>query len=270
MIRAPGSEATTRLVLVTRPADQAAEWVQALQRRGVPALALPLIGIAPATDPAPVQAAWAALCGYRLLVFVSPNAVSRFFAHRPAALAWPATLWVASPGPGTSAALLAAGVPPARLIEPAADALQFDSESLWQQLSMRPWHGARVLIVRGEGGREWLAGRFEAAGAEVQFLAAYRRAAPQLDAAARAVFADALSRPQDHLWLFSSSEAIGHLEAHLEAHASAEAAPALAASLAVTTHPRIAERASAAGFGQVHGCRPSIDAVVACIQSLST
>ena len=196
--------------------------------------------------------------------------MSRFFAPRPAGQAGPATLWVASPGPGTSAALRAEGVPPGCLIEPAAEAPQFDSESLWQQLSARPWRGARVLIVRGEGGREWLASQLEAAGAEVHFLAAYRRAAPQLDATARAALADALSWPRQHLWLFSSSEAIGHLQAQLQGQPANDAAPALAASLAVTTHPRIGERARAAGFGQVQGCRPSIDAVVACIQSLST
>ncbi len=270
MTGAPGSEAKARLVLVTRPADQAAEWVQALQGRGMQALALPLIGIAPAADPIPVDAAWAALGVYELLVFVSPNAVSRFFAHRPAGQAWPATLWVASPGPGTSAALRAEGVPAACLIEPAADAAQFDSESLWQQLSARPWRGARILIVRGEGGREWLASQFEAAGAEVHFLAAYRRAAPQLDATARAALDHALARPRQHLWLFSSSEAIDHLQAQLQGPPAHGATAALAGSLAVTTHPRIAERAKAAGFGQVQGCRPSIDAVVACIQSLST
>lgn len=270
MTGAPGSEAHARLVLVTRPADQAAQWVQALQGHGIQAQALPLIGIEPAMDPEPVRAAWEGLHGYRLLVFVSPNAVSRFFAHRPAGQAWPATLPVASPGPGTSAALLAEGVPAACLIEPAADAAQFDSESLWQQLTARHWRGARVLIVRGEGGREWLAGQFEAAGAEVVFLSAYRRAAPRLDASALAVLADALARPRRHLWLFSSSEAIHHLHAQLQRQPATKAAPTLAASLAVTTHPRIAERAREAGFGHVHGCRPSIDAVVACIQSLST
>ena len=101
MTRDPGSEAKARLVLVTRPADQAAEWVQALQGRGVQALALPLIGIAPAADPIPVDAAWAALGGYQLLVFVSPNAVSRVFAHRPAGPAWPAARGVASATPRT-------------------------------------------------------------------------------------------------------------------------------------------------------------------------
>jgi uroporphyrinogen-III synthase len=39
-------------VLVTRPAAQAAGWVQRLGERGIEAFALPLIGITPAADPA--------------------------------------------------------------------------------------------------------------------------------------------------------------------------------------------------------------------------
>jgi uroporphyrinogen-III synthase len=36
----------------------------------------------------------------------------------------------------------------------------------------------------------------------------------------------------------------------------------------VATHPRIAERARAAGFGHVVEAGPRFDAVVACIQSM--
>jgi uroporphyrinogen-III synthase len=259
--------AAARRVIVTRPAEQAAEWVQALGERGLQALALPLIGIAPAADPAPIGAAWAALGAYSLLVFVSPNAVTRFFAHRPADHAWPEALRVASPGPGTTAALLAQGVSAERLIEPAADAAQFDSESLWQRLGTHRWRGERVLIVRGEGGRAWLAEQLEAAGAEVRFLAAYQRAVPRLGSTALGALTEALVQPQGHLWLFSSSEAIGHLVDLLPV---AEGHPELNTAVAITTHPRIAERAREAGFGRVLECRPSVDAVVACIQSIST
>jgi uroporphyrinogen-III synthase len=63
-----------------------------------------------------------------------------------------------------------------------------------------------------------------------------------------------------HAWLFSSSESIGHLQALVPTAVWGKAR-------ALATHPRIAQRARDAGFGQVHECRPSVDAVVACLQS---
>lgn len=249
-------------LLVTRPAAQAAEWVGWLHERGVDAQALPLIGISAPDDAEPVRAAWAGLPNHRLAVFVSPNAAEQFFALRPEGLAWPAQTLAGSPGPGTSRVLRALGVPAANIIEPKADAAQFDSESLWQQLARHDWRGARVLVVRGESGRDWLADTLRAHGAEVEFVTAYQRGAPALDDAARSLLQQAVAQPAAHAWLFSSSESIGHL-VELAPQAGWQRARALA------THPRIAERARSAGFGQVHECRPSVEAVVACLQSIA-
>lgn len=248
-------------LLVTRPAAQAAEWVGWLHERGVDAQALPLIGISAPDDVAPVRAAWVGLSNHRLAVFVSPNAAEQFFALRPAALAWPAQTLAGSPGPGTSRVLRALGVPAANIVEPAADAAQFDSESLWQSLRRHDWHGARVLVVRGESGRDWLADTLRNQGASVEFVTAYQRGAPTLDDAGRSLLHEAVAQPDAHAWLFSSSESIGHL-ANLAPQARWQRAQALA------THPRIAERAREAGFGQVLECRPSVEAVVACLQSI--
>jgi uroporphyrinogen-III synthase len=250
-------------VLVTRPAAQAAEWVAGLRERGIDAAALPLIGIHPPADAAPVLAAWAALASHRMAMFVSPNAAEQFFALRPAGQAWPAGTLAGSPGPGTSRVLSGLGVPAACIAEPAADAAQFDSESLWQQLRMLDWHGASVLIVRGESGRDWLADTLRAHGAQVSFVTAYERCAPTLDDAQQSCLHAARQTPAGHVWMFSSSESIGHLET-LAPNADWRAAIALA------THPRIAERAREAGFGAVHECRPSMEAVVACLQSIET
>ena len=76
-------------VLVTRPAGQAGEWVDGLRAAGLDAVALPLIGIEGPAHPAAVQAAWAGLAGYAMVMFVSPNAAAHFFALRPDGLAWP-------------------------------------------------------------------------------------------------------------------------------------------------------------------------------------
>ena len=198
-------------VLVTRPAVQAAEWVARLGDAGIDAAALPLIGIAPAADAAAVRAAWAGLRAMRLAVFVSPNAVAQFMAARPPGTAWPASVQAGSTGPGTTQALLRLGVPAAQIAEPAADAAQFDSEALWRRLQGSDWRDAPVLIVRGGGGRDWLADTLRAHGANVSLLAAYRRELPQFDAPAEALLRAALDAPQHHLWLFSSSEAVANL-----------------------------------------------------------
>ncbi len=250
-------------VLVTRPAAQAAEWVAQLAAHGIDAAALPLIGIAAPADRAAVEAAWNTLAGQALVVFVSPNAAEQFFALRPEGMSWPADAIAGSPGPGTTSALRARGVPPGQVVAPAVDAPQFDSEALWAQLAGRDWQHARVTIVRGDGGREWLAETLRAHGAEVGFVTAYRRTPPDPDARERALLQQAIRQPGRHLWFFSSSEAIDHLAA-LAPDAAWGAARALA------THPRIAERARGAGFGAVNECRPTLAAVVACIQSFDT
>ena len=249
-------------VIVTRPAAQAADWVAQLQAHAIDAVALPLIGIAPVADPAALHAAWRGLAQRRLVVFVSPNAAEQFFAQRPFDVAWPPALLAGSPGPGTTRVLIGLGVPVDSIVEPANGAPQFDSESLWVQLRERDWHGANVMIVRGDGGRDWLAQTLRETGALVAHVAAYERIAPAFDAAASAVLRAALDQPEAHLWFFSSSEAIDNLAA---AHGSSTG---WRAASAIATHPRIAARARQLGFARVTEARPALAAVVACIQSM--
>ena len=247
-------------VVVTRPAEQAGPWVRKLRDAGIDATSLPLIDIVAASDAAPLAAAWQTLASRRLVVFVSVNAVLHFFAARPPHAPWPATLLAAAPGPGTVQALREAGLGASGIVAPAPDALQFDSESLWQRLQGCDWVGASVLVVRGGGGRDWLADRLVEAGAAVDRVDAYSRSLPVLDAPARARL-DELAGADDVVWLFSSSQAIAHLERLAGSDRWSKAA-------ALTTHPRIAARARQAGFGRVVEARPSLDAVVACIQSM--
>ena len=258
-------------VIVTRPRAQAAEWVQHLQAHGIDAAALPLIDIAGPPDPAAVTTAWSTLGTRSLVVFVSPNAAQAFFDRAPAGSVWPAHLRAASPGPGTSTALVRSGVAPAQIVEPAAGALQFDSETLWASLEGDDWHAASILIVRGTGGRDWLAARFVERGARVDRVAAYARVAARFGPAERELLEAARAAPRDHLWFFSSSEAIDHL-ASATANATASGGRTLPSAWrdarAIATHPRIAARAQQQGFGEVIACRPTLDAVVACIQSI--
>ena len=254
-------------VIVTRPLAQAAEWVEMLRSHGIDAVALPLIAIVPPADARAVATSWADLATRRLVVFVSPNAALQFFRSAPAGSSWPAQTRAASPGPGTTRTLVELGVPPALIDAPVDDAPQFDSEALWQRLQRHDWRGARVLLVRGPQGRDWLAARLAERGAVVDTLAAYERQPPRLDADGTALLDDTLAEPQHHLWLFSSSEAIVHLQSLTQGrsgppHTRWHRARALA------THPRIAQRARDAGFGIVAESRPTSAAVVACIQSI--
>jgi uroporphyrinogen-III synthase len=246
-------------LLVTRPAAQAREWVARLRTRGIEAHALPLICIGPAADRQAVIDAWSTVADRALVVFVSPNAVEQFFALRPLGMTWPAATRAGAPGPGTTDMLIQAGVPLDCIVEPAADAAQFDSEALWQRLADLPWAGARVLCVRGDGGRDWLIEQLRHAGATVDTVCAYRREAPVLDDEGRATLEAALAQPAAMLWWFSSSEAIEHLE-RLAPGADWSRARALA------SHPRIAERARRAGFGCVDEMRPTPDELLAALE----
>jgi uroporphyrinogen-III synthase len=247
--------------IVTRPAAQAAGWVHALQALGQAAHALPLIDILPLLDPAPVRQAWAGLTACSLVVFVSGNAAEHFFALRPADCDWPAQTLAGSTGPGTSAALLAAGrlagLQPAAIVDPGPEAPVYDSEALWAVLQSRDWQGRVVLVVRGEEGRDWLADTLRAAGAQVRFVAAYRRAPPVSGPASQALLARALAEPQRHVWLFSSSEAVGHLRA-LDPQAD------WSRSSAIASHPRIGQAAQQLGFGRVGLAPPRPADAVAC------
>ncbi|MFT7723609.1 MAG: uroporphyrinogen-III synthase [Roseateles sp.] len=255
---------TLPTLLVTRPRAQCADWLARLAALGVPAAALPLIEILPARDAAPVRAAWAGLAAAELAVFVSPNAVAQFFAHAPAGAAWPARTLAACVGPGSAQALAAHGVPPAQIVQPAADAAGLDSEHLWERLApRRAWRGARVLLLRGDGGREWLAERLAEAGAQVSAVAVYHRAGPRLGAAEQALLAGALAHPARVAWLFSSAEAVGHLREPLAGRPPA-------GQRAIATHPRIADAARAAGFAPVVLARPDPQAVAGALKALLT
>lgn len=244
-------------LIVTRPRPQCAAWLARLAALGVDAVALPLIEILPARDPGPARAAWAALAAVDLAVFVSPNAVEHFFAQGDGA-AWPPHTLAACVGPGSAQALAAHGVAADLIVQPATDAASLDSEHLWQQLQpRRTWAGARVLLLRGDGGREWLAERLVEAGAQVEAITVYHRAGPRFAAAEQALLDDVRARPQAFVWLFSSAEAVGHLQAFQ-----------LTGQRAIATHPRIAEAARAAGFTPVVLARPDPEAVTQALKTL--
>lgn len=248
---------TVPTLVLTRPRPQCGAWLSRLTALGQPAVALPLIEILPARDPGAVRAAWRALPSVDLAVFVSPNAVQQFFALAGGA-GWPPHTLAACVGPGSAQALVEHGVPAALIVQPAADAAGLDSEHLWQQLQpRRDWAGARVLLLRGDGGREWLAERLAAAGARTEAVTVYHRSGPRFDAAEEALLAQILAQPRGFVWLFSSAEAVGHLADY-----------AVAGQRAIATHARIADAARAAGFAPVVLARPDPEAVTRALKGL--
>ncbi|MFO1325720.1 MAG: uroporphyrinogen-III synthase [Rubrivivax sp.] len=250
-----------RCALVTRPRAQGPGWQRRLAALGVHAELLPLIEIEPAGDPAALRAWFASLAGGPLppaaaVMFVSPNAAQCFVDALTPAWQWPGEVLAAATGPGTTAVLRRAGVPAEAIVAPTGEGGgQFDSEALWALLApRRDWAGQRVGIVRGDGGRDWLAEQWRGAGATVEFVQAYARSAPRLAKAEQTLLGRALQSPGEHAWLLSSSEAVDHL---------ATLAPSAdwAAALALASHPRIAARARQLGFGDVVEVHPTPEAV---------
>ena len=270
---------TVRLI-VTRVQPQAQQWAESFQAIGRDALVLPLIEVRGLADVAAVHGAWLNLPRYKAAMFVSRHAVDYFFQAKPAsvadvgALAAMTTRWW-STGPGTANALLDHGVAGRLLDTPPKQAGQFDSEALWQQVQTQVRPGDKVLIVRGDSvapdgtsvqdndqgvGREWLAERLRQSGAQVDFVVAYQRGAPVWTAAQRALARSAAA--DGSVWLFSSAEALGHLQALLPGQD-------WSAARAVATHPRIAAATRDLGFGVVAQTRPTLDDVLASIESLA-
>ncbi len=236
-----------RAVVITRPRAQAEALAQAVAAIGRRPVLLPLLDIAPLEDQSALQAALAALEDYALVAFVSPNAVDAAFAHLQA---WPPQVPVGVVGEGSRAALARHGVTPENtVIHCPPDPAHADSENLLASLDLAPFRGRRVLIVRGESGRELMADTLRAAGARVDTVAAYRRSLPVLDEELGARLSALLAEPND--WIITSSEALRGLAALVRELDPAAGLTRLQAQHLVVPHARIAETARTLGCGHV-------------------
>jgi uroporphyrinogen-III synthase len=251
-------------VIVTRPQSEARHWVESLRARGFDALAFPLIDIGAAPDESALVDAWRRLSSFHAVMFVSVNAVRQFFACKPQAAEWPAATRAWAPGLGTRAALLDVGLAPSLVDSPAPGSAQFDSESLWSQVAGQAGAGERVLILRGAdaagvgSGRDWLGDQLAGAHVAVETVSAYVRRPPRPEPGQVEQIAQWVA--DRDVWLFSSSQAIAHLQA---------LAPRQdwACARAIASHPRIAQAARQAGFGVVCESRPGLGAVIAALES---
>ena len=244
-------------IAVTRPRDQAAPLARCIEQAGGIPLLFPLLDIAPVADQSALHEQISRLAQFDLAIFISPNAVQYGMAAIRAALSphpspasgrgvgdsagegkvliLPPALKIATVGQGSAKALRELGI--AEVIAPAE---RFDSEGLLALPELQNVAGWRVLILRGDGGRELLGDTLRARGATVEYAACYRRSKPQQDITAL------LDAVPDALTV-TSSEALGYLWQMLD---DAQRDQLCGIPLFVP-HQRIADLAQRQGWRQV-------------------
>jgi uroporphyrinogen-III synthase len=250
-------------IIITRPMAQAQPLAARIASLGMEEVLFPLLEIHPLADPTALRKAASELQDYAMAAFVSPNAIDAMFAELPR---WPSNVAIGIMGEGSRAALARHGLDSgnATIFSP-LDPLKTDSETLLQALDLAALRGKRVLIVRGENGRELLAEGLRSAGIDVTQVAAYRRAAPELDDRRRQQLRELLDGAND--WIITSSEALRILMAMVEQTSGSDGVAKLQHQHVVVPHVRIAETAHALGFPNVTLTGSGDEQLLAALQS---
>jgi uroporphyrinogen-III synthase len=228
-----------RSILVTRPTEQAERLSRSIRAAGGIPFEFPTIEIKPPTDPARLEEILARLEHFDLAIFISPTAVARTWDRVAGARSWPETLAVAAVGQGSARALSERGFQ-----EVIAPPDQSDSEALLALPALLEVAGKRVVIFRGEGGRELLAQTLTQRGATVEHAECYRRARPDVD------IAPLLRQHEHHKFaaiILTSRESLANLRAMLgTAWDLFKTVPVF------VSHERIADAAREQGMNSVH------------------
>lgn len=240
-----------RHVVITRPAGQAEHLATLLVEQGAHPVFFPVLTIHDCADITPVLNAAIVLDSYDLAVFVSPNAIEKALDIILPRRAWPAHVPVIVLGKMSEQALMRRGV--THVISPP---LRFDSEALLELPELVAVAGKRIIIFRGETGRELLGETLIARGAEVHHVACYRRLASKADPGpllkrweAGTLDAVTLTSSEGLRYFFAM---IGHL-----GQAWLKKTPVF------VTHQRIALQASALGLQQIIPTAPGDDGLLA-------
>ncbi|QFU77118.1 uroporphyrinogen-III synthase [Halioglobus maricola] len=227
-------------VLVTRPSGQGDSLKGRLRQLGYRPLHQPMLELTALEEVSPQQRQLLLdLDLYEHVIFISANAVrfgfsliDDYWPQLPAGLGWYAI-------GGITAGLLAErGLD---VIEPGAE---MSSEGLLAVESLQDVAGARVLIVKGQGGRDTLRRELDARGARVDELACYTRRCPVLPAGE---LGELLSREQIETVLISSGEGLQNMLTLL----SEEESTKFRDIRLVVPSPRVEKQAREAGFTQV-------------------
>lgn len=245
-----GSVLAGRHIVITRPLAQAVNMAERLaEQRAIP-VRFPVLEISEVEDKRPLLDAALRLESYDLAVFVSPNAVTKALSVMLQHRSWPARLRAATLGRSSELELSARGV--TDILSPQT---RFDSEALLEAPELQDMKGQRVLICRGDGGRELLGDTLIARGAQVDYLTVYHRGKPKLDPAPLLALWEA--GKLDAVTLTSSEgvrnmiEMIGHL-----GHAWLKKTPTF------VPHARIAEQAAGFGLRQIIPTGPADDGLM--------
>ena len=142
---------------------------------------------------------------YQHVIFISTNAVrfgmrwvEQYWPQLPLGIEWQAI------GKATAQALSAAGVPCSYNDEQ----WLMNSEALLQQASLQQLGQSRVLIVRGVGGREYLAEQLQQRGARVDYAECYHRRRAERPAGE---LAELLHREQADCLVINSGETLEYV-----------------------------------------------------------
>jgi uroporphyrinogen-III synthase len=167
-------------VVVTRPEAQAGALAAGIVAAGGEPIMFPVLAIAEVEDVGPIADIADRLDQFHLAVFVSPNAVNKGLSVVLARRPWPAHVRAVCVGKSSERELAQHG-----LRDVIAPQHRFDSEALLElaPLQAAAIGGRRVVIFRGDGGRELLGDTLIARGATVEYVECYRRGKPQIDVA---------------------------------------------------------------------------------------
>ena len=164
-------------VLVTRPKQQADNLCESIENLGGTAIRFPVIEINKSENQQVAKKILDDLEQYDIGIFISRNAVEwtlKLLDEKKSALE---SLSLISIGPATTAALKRA------LSGTVITNCGTNSESLLENeaLGTEAVSGKKIIIFRGQGGREHLATTIRQRGAKVDFAEVYRRDCPQYD-----------------------------------------------------------------------------------------
>lgn len=146
---------------------------------------------------------------------------------------------------------------PTNVILPQNNA-QWDSEGLWAELQKlrSDWLAKKVVIFKGEGGRDWLAETLKNAGVQVEAFSVYARVPLDLNSPAwNAIHGMDFAQS---LWLLTSSEAVRYL---------GQIRLPLNLATAICPHHNITDAAKQIGFGKAITCEPGDEALIAASQT---
>lgn len=164
----------------------------------------PLLSIAPPLNPSTAKSLLNAAEPWDWLIFISANAVRGVLGVDGWMGPVAGATRLAAVGEATATALAEAGLTVDLVPYP-----QFNSEALLADPRMVQVAGQRVLIVRGEGGREHLAETLRERGADVAYAEVYRRVPVSIEA-----FSSSLNLWQEANFdavVVTSGEALAHL-----------------------------------------------------------